>query len=398
MTQKIPVLIIVPVLIILMVGPIFSQEYEIWGDAEFRLLTTGLENFGEENSDPSIILTGEGDFNHRLYFDRAVLSAGHLQSLDTLGRLNVLLYEAAVAGDFLDWLSFGIGRHRIDLGMGTIFTPADTLHPLLVDQKEQIMGFDGISLTISPNSWFGITAAGSYRTPQGASPELHIKNTRWALQVSSLINVVDLYASAVFQYEKTARPAIGLRVDAGGFLLTLQGAYEFYSDKIVDDEFRYNKDLDFLISGGVEKTFYFGESSLFIGAEYLFNGLAYSESRTKFLLAGFSAVNSVPLIAGGGIDLVTSPVMDETFPMWMAPHYIGVAAGYEQDYVWSAGGAALINIRDLSALISFEGSVYWGDFVQFGGTLVWAVGAEDDEFFVKAGNRLAFGLNVKVIF
>lgn len=137
----------------------------------------------------------------------------------------VSVYEAYFRIRPTDSLDLTFGQKRLALGVGQTFTVGDSLNPVVgfFDQKT---GFRGATAEWSPVSWASVSAAVS---TEGNRPGTvgALGHPGGAVQLSLLLDQLQVTASTVARQEVSFNPAVGLSYDLFGVILTAEGAAEF---------------------------------------------------------------------------------------------------------------------------------------------------------------------------
>lgn len=141
------------------------------------------------------------------------------------GTPQVSVYEAYFRIRPTDSLDLTFGQKRLALGVGQTFTVGDSLNPVVgfFDQKT---GFRGTTAEWSPVSWASASAAVS---TEGSKPGTvgTVGHLGGAVQLSLLLDQLQVTASAVAREGVSFNPALGLSYDLLGVILTAEGAAEF---------------------------------------------------------------------------------------------------------------------------------------------------------------------------
>lgn len=285
------------VLVLMLSGPLLNvlgaEEYSLYGDLELSTTVTR----------ESLVTGTAAYFNHRLSYEWGEATVRHRLSLyHGTDDLYHTLYHAAVVIWPADALTVQIGRHSIPWGTGSVFFPADALHPerARLDDKR---GFDGMSgtWTISPE-W---TASAAVRLDTAfEAEERPLQNLRGASVVSGYVGTVDTVASVVYQHETVLRPAAGLSVPLGEVILHGEVAHELIGTSAAgegDPDFNdvpnvedpavsevlslygIPRDSGWAVAGGMHYTLFTGAHAITPAIEYLYTRQLATQFGRRYL-------------------------------------------------------------------------------------------------------------------
>jgi len=211
---------------IVAVLPLTAQEYRVFGD--IRLQSQFLDTPGGQ-SDNSLTSGLRIEATHHLDYDQFSFIARHEVDADGAGNLSQTIHEAYVNFHATDRISLNVGKQRLAWGRGLSYFPSDSLHP--EHTRTDTEGFTGLSVSLTPGSSVQCAGAVDFTGPltEADANEDFYKSLKYALYTSWFTGNADLALSAVYRRDRTLRPALGMSVDLKGFILTGEGAVEYYS-------------------------------------------------------------------------------------------------------------------------------------------------------------------------
>lgn len=220
------------------------------------------------------------------------------------------LWTAYMRWDPADNLSFFAGKRRLDWGNGIFFHPVDSLQTWRFGER-RLEGMNGLGLEWTPD-WrvsLALTAIldrvyESWSSEEGMNPSKAWRDMEGAFKGTVVTGPLETSLSLALSRGQTVRPGISASLDAAGFILSGEGAWEFAERAEGEGSGTGNAPLwKLALHRNLSVDKLPGSPMVTLGAEWLDDGTAASDYRyrgaflaslalgTAFTLEASSTVN-----------------------------------------------------------------------------------------------------------
>ncbi|MBN1524265.1 MAG: hypothetical protein JW904_07285 [Spirochaetales bacterium] len=312
--------------------------------------------------------SGNIEMDHRLDYDQAMFRLHHLLEVTAEGDISYNLYEAYISFFPVPWLAVDIGKKHVNWGMGSLFLPTDAINPKTIDStdRRQDIGFQGLTLTFTPNENFSIITALNIENSLDNLESDYWRDFRYGLLMSAFFGNLQIKTSLVYEPDTVFRPGLAASFDIEGFVFTAEGAVDFHNPTYYPESALVWDQPElwtpfYYVDAGVRKLAAIDDITLSFAVEYFFTSAGYTKSEESWF---FEAL-------GMGTMHI---------PQFLGQHYLYGDIGMETTGLLATHHSILVNLQDSSILFWHSVTLLVIENLDLNIEVMWTTGSSTAEF------------------